>query len=86
MAWPPLRVDGWGSSILAVVYLAWCCARTSNFFINYLFPNNALISVLMLMVQQTALLEFLPTTLCCVMIRTHMDLHQTGTFEGRYPD
>ena len=37
----------------------------------------------LLFLQHMALLGFLPTTLCCGMIRTHAELLQTGTFERR---
>ena len=77
---------------------SWCCQVNPGFsglksffkhffkFFYNLFPNSALISASMPIAPQTGLLGFLPTTLCCGVIQTHVELHQTETFEGRSTD
>ena len=50
-------------------------------FLHHLFPNRAHIFA-----QQMAVLGLLHSTLCRSVIRTHIELHQTGTIEGRSTD
>ena len=48
---------------------------------SFLLPKNIFFTTY----SQPAIL-FLPTTLCRGVIRTHVELHQTGNFEGRSTD